>query len=301
MENAATNQKSAKPAEVMDTEMKVQGVVMSMRGCVRENNEDNFFFDGDFMQDDAVNEGVTIRATVSKKFHLFAICDGMGGLNGGERASSIGVHALGDMNIYMPAKSVERAIDIYATETCKKVYQDSLLMSEAGREGTTLAILYLADGLAHVANVGDSRVYLLRMGKLYQLSTDHSEVYQMMLNGELTREQMRKHPRGNVIGAYLGMEESRMPKPYVTHLSLPVCRGDRFLLCSDGLSDLLSHEEMRELIDKETDISLVASRLAWRAMEMGGKDNTTIMVLDMMGNMYPEPTAASVSMLYQEK
>ena len=287
------------PKPETKAEITINATVISHKGCVRENNEDNFFFDGDLMRDETVNEGAVISAKITKEFHLLAICDGMGGLQGGERASSIGVHALDLLNMYMPANTVNRAIDVLAETACKKVYEDSIEIGEAGREGTTMALLYMADGRAHVGNVGDSRVYVLRNGKLYQLSTDHSRVYREMLAGKLTREQMRKHPNANVIGAYIGMSDEKKPKNYGSYFMTGLCAGDRFLLCSDGLSDLLSHEEITKWLMESQDPKLAASRLMWRALEMGGKDNTTVIVCDVSAPGLPAPTQASTVRLQQ--
>ena len=279
----------------------VNACVISHRGCVRENNEDNFFLNGDILADEEVNDGVTICQQFVKPFHLYAICDGMGGLQGGERASAICVQSMGVLNMNLPVSSISRAIDAYSDEACRRVYQDSLEIGEDGREGSTMAMIYMTAGKGYVGNVGDSRVYLLRMGKLYQLSTDHSMVYQMMKKGQLTREQMRKHPKGNVIGAYIGMSEERKPKPYAAHFEVSLCAGDRFMLCSDGLSDLLSHDELQRRLAEVKDPRTVAEQLIWRAMEMGGKDNTTVMVLDLAGSGLPAATAASLARLPQER
>ena len=275
----------------------VSACVISHRGCVRENNEDNFFFDGDLMPDDTVNEGTMIGMSMKREFHLFAVCDGMGGLKGGERASSICVRTMGMMNMMIPANTVFKAIDIYADDACKRVYEDSVSIGEDGREGSTLAMLYLAEGKAFVGNVGDSRVYLLRGKQLYQLSEDQSPVFERMKKGELTLEQMRKHPQGNVIGAFIGMPEERKPNPYVKHFMTPLCEGDRFMLCSDGLSDLLMQEEIRARLAENRDPKAAVSLLVWRALEMGGKDNTTCMVVDVSGEGLPAPTAASMAKL----
>ena len=304
MERVITESKGseARPQEAgMDNAITVSACVISHRGCTRENNEDNFFFDGDLMQETEVNDGAVINERITRPFHVFAVCDGMGGLQGGERASAICVRSLSVLNIFLPADSIGPAMDAYADEACRKVYQDSLDIGEDGREGSTLAVLYLAGGKAYVGNVGDSRVYLLRLGKLYQLSTDHSPVYRMMQKGQLTREQMRKHPKGNVIGAFIGMAEERKPKPYVSHFSTPLYEGDRFMLCSDGISDLLSHEEMQRRLSENPDPRLVANQLIWRAMEMGGKDNATCMVLDITAPGLPKATTASVARLPQER
>lgn len=287
--------------QTMQSKLTANAAVVSHMGCVRRNNEDNFFFDGDLMQDDVVNDGALIQATISQQHHLFAVCDGMGGLKGGERASSIGVHSMVQLNKYMPAANVSRAIDAYALDTCERVYQDGVSQGEAGREGTTLALLYMADGKAYAANVGDSRVYVLRMGKLFQVSTDHSPVYKMMQRGELTREQMRKHPRGNVIELFMGMAKARLPKAYVSHFTFQICSGDRFLICSDGLSDLLMHEEIQQALNDNPTPKDAALQLVARALEMGGKDNTTCIVVDVSGDSLPAATAMSLAAFPKEK
>ena len=291
--------KAAEPAA--DRNLTVNGCVLCHRGCVRENNEDNFFFNGDLMPENQVDEGALIQARLTKDFHLFAVCDGMGGLKGGERASAICVRSMGMLNSAMPAATVQRAIEIYADKACEAVYQDSVSIGEDGREGSTLALLYLAGGRGYIGNVGDSRVYLLRLGRLYQLSADQSPVFRMMQRGELTREQMRKHPQGNVIGAFIGMRAEKKPTPYVNQFQLPLCEGDRFLLCSDGLSDLLTHEEIQRRLVDNSDPKTAASLLVWRAMELGGKDNTTCMILDVSGGNLPKASPASVARLPQER
>ena len=279
----------------------INAAVISHRGCVRSNNEDNFFIDGDLMPDNDVDEGAAIRVNLSKEFHLLAVCDGMGGLQGGERASSIAVHSMDILNQYFPRDSVERAINSYNNEACRLVYEDSIELGEEGKEGTTMAMLYVADGVAHVANIGDSRVYLLRMGKLYQLSYDDAPVFRMMKKGELTREQMRKHPKGNRIEAFIGMPQDRKPSPYGHHLHVSLCAGDRFLLCSDGLSDLLMHDEIQRRLAETADPMAAASQLIWRALEMSGKDNTTCIIADFSAAGMPKPTAVSVAGLPKER
>ncbi len=279
----------------------ISGSVVCHRGCVRDNNEDNFFFDGDLMPDNTVDEGVVIQTRQTKDFHLFAVCDGMGGLKGGERASSICVNSMGMLNLSMPPQTVPRAIEIYADDACGMVYQDSISIGEEGREGSTLAVLYMTDGKAFVGNVGDSRVYLLRMGKLFQLSADQSPVFRMMQRGELTREQMRKHPQGNVIGAFIGMPAQKKPNPYVNHFNLAICDGDRYMLCSDGLSDLLTHDEMQRRLVDNSDPKTAASLLVLRALELGGKDNTTCMIVDVSGDNLPKASPASLARLPKER
>ncbi len=301
MERENADNKQVKMQIAQNDHITVNACVISHRGCVRENNEDNFFFDGDIMQEYEVDDGVIVSEEIRKPFHLFAICDGMGGLKGGERASAICVRGMGILNIPLANNNIDAAINAYADEACREVYRDSLEIGEDGREGSTLALLYLTGNKAYVGNVGDSRVYLMRMGRLYQLSTDHSPVYKMMLSGQLTREQMRKHPKGNVIGAYVGMAEERKPKPYVSHYTTNLYEGDRFMICSDGLSDLLSHDELQRRLNEVKDPKTAASQLVWRALEMGGKDNTTCIIVDVSAQNLPQATAASLARLPQER
>ncbi len=296
-----TESRQAEPAAAGDpNDLTINAAVVSHMGCVRTNNEDNFFFDGDLMQDGVVDQGAAIRAVITKPFHLLAVCDGMGGLKGGERASSIGVHAMQTINRGFPANAVGMELERYAVETCEKVYQDGVAQQEAGREGTTLALLYLANGAAYAVNVGDSRVYLLRMGGLHQLTSDHSPVYKMMVNGELTREQMRKHPRGNVIERFMGMEKTRVARPYTAQFVCPLCADDRFLICSDGMSDLLTHAEIQQILAENLEPMAAVKQLVARALEMGGKDNTTCIVADVSGVSLPRATAGSLARLPQE-
>lgn len=297
-----TESRQAEPAAAGDpNDLTINAAVVSHMGCVRTNNEDNFFFDGDLMQDGVVDQGAAIRAVITKPFHLLAVCDGMGGLKGGERASSIGVHAMQTINRCFPASAVGMELERYAVETCERIYQDGVAQQEAGREGTTLALLYLVNDVAYAVNVGDSRVYLLRMGGLYQLTADHSPVYKMMMNGELTREQMRKHPRGNVIERFMGMEKTRVTRPYTAQFVCPLCADDRFLICSDGMSDLLTHAEIQQTLAENLEPMAAVKRLVARALEMGGKDNTTCIVADVSGASLPRATAGSLARLPLER
>ncbi|MGN0746495.1 MAG: PP2C family protein-serine/threonine phosphatase [Aristaeellaceae bacterium] len=282
-------------------DLMVNAAVISHMGCVRQNNEDNFYFDGDLMQDQAVNDGAMIQAQLRRQYHVFAVCDGMGGLTGGERASSIGVHALDRLNLHMQGPVLTRAIENYARQTSAAVCKDSITLGEEGREGTTLALLYLSGGKACAANVGDSRVYVQRMGKLFQVSTDHSPVFKMMKRGEINREQMRKHPRGNVIELYLGMPPAKLPTPFASQFTFDLCNKDRFLICSDGLSDLLTHAELQQLLNEKADPLEAARCLVMRALEMGGKDNTTCIVADVTSEALPAATSLSLACLPQER
>ena len=268
--------------------LKVNGAVISHIGCVRGNNEDNCFADGDMLLPAEANRGVTLPFSAVQKVHLFAVCDGMGGLAAGEQASNIATNALRPLMKPLGEEAIP-TVDQWARGLSEAVRGHFVNQGGDKRGGTTLALLHLQGRSAHIANVGDSRVYLLRKGYLAQISCDHSAVYQLMLSGQLTREQMRKHPAANVISCYLGMPKEREPDPFMFQRCIELKRDDRFLLCSDGLSDLLPHEQLQQIL-RESKTPLEAVRqLVTSALRLSGKDNVTAMVLDVRGNRLPPP------------
>lgn len=278
-------------------EITVSAAAISHIGCVRGNNEDNLFFDGDYMRKNEVNGGVRINAVLRRPNHLFAICDGMGGLNGGEDAAAIGVESLSylekklrsgtDMHAYLHNFTANVSQRIFADGESKK----------SGKQGATLALLMLRGEVACVANVGDSRVYLLRMGSLMQLSRDHTMVYTQMLQEKLTREQARKHPSGNRIYQYLGMPLSQIHDDFMYYRECALCNGDRFLICSDGISDLISHEHLTSLLAAHSTPIDAAAALVSTALELGGKDNATCIVGDICSPALPFATPADLAAL----
>ncbi|MBQ7849415.1 MAG: serine/threonine-protein phosphatase [Clostridia bacterium] len=264
--------------------------LVSSIGCVRPNNEDNFFFQGDYMKLDEMNAGAHLVQSFTDSRQLYAVFDGVGGEYNGERAAYLAAHV---MFSYAPAilgKKPVRAIQRYARAATQSVHADS---ERAGvpraAEGSTMAMVCLNHKVAHFANVGDSRVYLFRSGSLHQMTADHTEVYTMYREGMLTSEQMRKHTRGNMIDRYIGMDPARLPDNYVYTISARLCRGDRILLCSDGLSDLLPASLIAQLLASEPDPDQAVVHLVSTALELGGKDNTTAILIDVTDQSLPKP------------
>ena len=149
----------------------------------------------------------------------------------------------------------------------------------------------------HIANVGDSRVYVLRNGKLIQVSMDHTRIYQMMLAGQLTKEQVRNHPDSNRIDHYLGMPKDRISNDFVFHKNCSLCNSDRIFLCSDGVSDLMSDEKIEEILSNNAAPMDAAKQLIEYALEMSGKDNATVIVADVTGAQLPMTTPSAVAAL----
>ena len=129
-----------------------------------------------------------------------------------------------------------------------------------------------------LANVGDSRTYLFRHGRLRRVTIDHSYVQELVSTGHITEAEARDHPRRNIITRALGIE----PDVRVDWWTLPLIRGDRFVLCSDGLVDEVDDDDISTTLIAESDPQMAADRLVQQANEAGGRDNITVIVLDVI-------------------
>lgn len=265
----------------MAATLKTSAALVCSIGCVRKNNEDNFYFMGDVLTLKNINEGAHIVQNFTKPTQMYAVLDGMGGQNSGERASCIAAELLEHQADKIMNGNPAKTLVEYAHGASKVIYEDGISqgLSKAG-QGTTLAVLCLKDQAAHVANVGDSRVYVLRQGELRQVSQDHSLVGALYRTGQITELQARLHPKNNVIEQFIGMDPDKMPKKYVHYVNEPLFRGDRFMLCSDGLTDLVPEGQIRHFLANCATPDEAASKLVMAALELGGKDNTTCIILD---------------------
>jgi protein phosphatase len=238
--------------------------VLSDVGCVRDLNEDR----GRVVQPGDAEE----RA---RRGVLAIVADGMGGHSAGEVASELAVAAVhrayyagdGDPADALAAALLAANREIFITASAEK---------RLAGMGTTCVALAICDGHAHAASVGDSRIYLLRGGGIYQMTADDSAVGALVTQGLLTREEARHHADRNVILRALGTHEdvqvSRWEQP------LPLKAGDAFLLCSDGLTDLVEDAEIgREVAARHGADACKA--LVGLARSRGGHDNITVALL----------------------
>lgn len=234
-------------------------------GLKRSHNEDNYL--------------------INEELNLFVVADGMGGHAGGEYASAICVNTVEEvvtsleLNGESPIESddpveVSREKLRYSIQLSgRRIFEKATELPEYHGMGTTAVVLLLDRGNAIVAHVGDSRVYLLRDGRCDQLTDDHSLVFQKMKEGLITAEQAKTHRMRNVITRSLGYQEDVEVDVQVKAIR----RGDRFILCSDGLSGHLEPEEIAEVLDR-LGPQEGARRLIEIACERGGEDNITAIV-----------------------
>ena len=207
---------------------------------------------------------------------LFAVADGMGGHDAGEVASAVAIDVLARY-----ARGGPLSVDAVLA-ALDEANRAVIGRGEATRMGTTVtglaSLVTPAGSQLMVFNVGDSRVYRLAGDQFGQLTVDHSEVQELVLAGAITPEQARSHPRRNIVTRALGSDFVVRPD----HWLLPPLAGDRYLVCSDGLTGELTDEEILPLLLAD-DPQQAAEALVAAADEAGGHDNTTVIVVDVIG------------------
>ena len=255
----------------------------------RPNNEDNFFFNGQFMEREQMNKGGQMNAVTVDGCQLYAVCDGMGGAELGEEASLKAVQMLKEykQNCAQPDSSS------YLEELIGNMSEavDEIALSrgmESGDCGSTISMIAVKDWYFRTINVGDSRIYILRDGQLKRITKDDSEVQMMIDRKEITPEEAWQHPLKNVITKHLGMplEKGEKLKAAIS-IRKDLVPGDRFLLCSDGLSDQVQDEEIEDILKNSDFASNAASTLVHKALTeaeyMGvASDNITVIVIDVL-------------------
>lgn len=214
---------------------------------------------------------------------VFAVADGMGGHAAGEVASAVALQTIAARMGQRPA-SIASVTDVVRAAN-EAVYRRSLAEPTTRGMGTTLALVAPAtgaDGKDHlvVANVGDSRVYLCTDGELRQLTRDHSYVEEMLAAGQITADEARRHPHRHVVTRVVGIEPSVAVD---TWLVTPE-PGDRYLICSDGLVDEVSDEDIAQIITAAPDPQTAADALVEAANEAGGRDNISVVVVEVLAS-----------------
>ena len=202
---------------------------------------------------------------------VIAVADGMGGAAAGEVASRLAIDAATDG----PAADVDTARRI--TDGNRAVLDAVLEDPARAGMGTTLTLgVFTADGSLHLGHVGDSRAYLLREDELSMLTTDHTYVMELVTRGQLSLDAAATHPRRTLITRVVGMEDVA-----VDASETALAPGDRILICSDGLTDMIDDEQIRTILRAEDSVPGAAWALVEAANAAGGIDNTTVAVVDV--------------------
>ena len=203
---------------------------------------------------------------------VFVVADGMGGAQAGEVASRIAVDAFADG---LPDQgSPEERLATVARAANRRIYDLSREQSERAGMGTTLTAAFLGESDLAIAHVGDSRAYLFRDGELTRLTQDHSLMAELIKRGKLTEEEAADHPQRSIITRALGPE----PEVAVDTWTYPVRAGDVILLCSDGLTSMISEAQVKEIVGSSQSLERTAQTLIDEANRAGGRDNITVIL-----------------------
>jgi serine/threonine protein phosphatase PrpC len=240
-------------------------------GLKRDHNEDNFLVD--------------------KGLNLFVVADGMGGHAAGEVASAIAVNTLRDevknkqdlIAAFKEGSQIASSQDIVSLlehavhHACSEIHTVAQRETEKRGMGTTLSALLVINNRGFIAHVGDSRIYLLRSGRVIQLTEDHSLVNELIKRGKLKPEEAESSPYQNAVTRAVGVYES----VEVDTIDFDVLPGDQFLLASDGLTGYLKSEEISPVLENVDDIKKVPETFIELANDRGGKDNITNIIVRM--------------------
>lgn len=266
----------------MQTSIQISAI--SNTGLVRSSNEDNFFAHGIYMKEKDRDKGMETFVKETKPYHLIAVFDGMGGEEYGELASITAARALSHMekqfaeaaNGYWDDKLDE--IKAFVNDTNDTICS---MIENYGkvRMGTTAACLYIYGDRGVVFNLGDSRIYRFRDGTLQQLTLDHTEAQRLIKLGVLSEAQAQNHKSRNQLTRHFGV----FPEEGIVEADISdefqVFEGDIFLLCSDGLTDMVSDEDISSILRGCTHIDKANKSLVRQAIEKGGHDNITSLLV----------------------
>jgi serine/threonine protein phosphatase PrpC len=236
-------------------------------GKVRQENEDSYFAD--------------------PEPGIFIVSDGMGGHRGGALASGIVVedlpvmieNALDKLRIGTP-RAVKSILKKNIAEQSKQLQMEGTSESGYKDMGATLVVALLRKERCFIANIGDSRAYRLRKGKLVQLTRDHSVVSELIEKGHIEPEEAVDHEAQGVITQYVGMEEKAHPHVH----SFTLKQADRILLCTDGLTDMVPDDKIASILQTEADPQAACKLLIATANTAGGHDNVTALLIDWLGS-----------------
>jgi serine/threonine protein phosphatase PrpC len=203
---------------------------------------------------------------------LYAVADGMGGHRGGNVASSLALRVLSE--IAQPGNSEQLSEQV--REANRAILEQARSDRTLSGMGTTITAVFMDDGAVHLAHVGDSRAYLLRGGEFQLLTEDHTLVHRMVQEGKISPEEAEHHPQRSILIRALGVEDP----VEVDEFPITVQKGDRLLLCSDGLYSMVPDEQIKENLESTPDPQEACVNLVNLANDAGGLDNITVVILD---------------------
>lgn len=233
-------------------------------GLCREDNQDSIFH------------------SAQEDFPLFIVADGMGGHNAGRIASSMAVDIIKE-NFIKNKENLASRDDIIAciTESIhqanEEIYNQALSIPQYAGMGTTLTMAYIFEDRIYIGHVGDSRAYYIDASGMKQVTEDDSLVNELVKNGSISEEEALIHPKRNIITKALG---TYMELDFELKI-LGYRPGDYFLICSDGLTNMVRDNTIFDIISNEEEVELACNKLVQLANDNGGKDNITVIIVEL--------------------
>ena len=223
-----------------------------------------------------INEDIYLHeSTVNGE--LFIVCDGMGGHSRGRLAAKTAseqIHAIMQQQFFEDVRLSLRTAIAYANQEIANLNHNKI---EFKRMGTTVVVALIRGNQLFYAHVGDSRLYLLRESKLYQLTQDHTYVQQLVDGGIITQKEAKNHPKRNQLTQAIGINYEVIPT--VSESAIECFPNDLFFICTDGITEMLDDNELLETLEKELSLKEKAEMLIEVAKEKGGEDNLTAMLI----------------------
>jgi protein phosphatase len=249
-------------------------------GNIRKNNEDNFYFDGIYLSENNSDAPFFRSLSADGALRFYAVFDGMGGEEHGEKAALIAAETLAKYHALLRTirwHDFDKYMDMFLSEANNRICEAAKELG-ARRMGCTIALLCVAGGRFRVYNIGDSRIYKFSKNHLTQISEDHTPAFRAVRMGVMSKEEAKNHPHRSKLTQYLGIAEAEMiVKPFRT--SLKTKKGDACLLCSDGLTDMLEDGAIEEILRNAGEPAAAVRALINAALQNGGRDNICVVLL----------------------
>ena len=236
-----------------------------------------FAIKSDVGQRRKVNEDAAGYFESKNNIPLMMVCDGIGGHNAGEIASAMALMSIGqawEKTEFNDIEEVYQWLIQKITEANEVIFTRSAQYEDLYGMGTTVVVASIIGNQLMIANVGDSRAYVLRNFQLKQLTEDQSLVNALLKSGEITPEEAENHPNKNIVTQSLGVTSS----VEIDFVRMTIKNEDTLILCSDGLSDMLSLEEIRNVMNHYSDVEQQVEKAVQEANEAGGRDNITVAI-----------------------
>ena len=236
-----------------------------------------FAIKSDVGQRRKVNEDAAGYFESKNNIPLMMVCDGIGGHNAGEIASAMALMSIGqawEKTEFNDIEEVYQWLIQKITEANEAIFTRSAQYEDLYGMGTTVVVASIIGNQLMIANVGDSRAYVLRNFQLKQLTEDQSLVNALLKSGEITPEEAENHPNKNIVTQSLGVTST----VEIDFVRMTIKNEDTLILCSDGLSDMLSLEEIRNVMNHYSDVEQQVEKAVQEANEAGGRDNITVAI-----------------------